>query len=85
MVKGQHTKEGIINMKRRVYIDCFSITDGAKGYDEIKAAALAAGMFSCFEASETQKSADIFTRLCRDPEVETFPMLYPWTGIRKRA
>jgi len=57
----------------------------ARTYEAIKAAVLAAGKFSCFEASE---SPGLFTRLCQDPEVETLKedhgFHYPWTGIRLR-
>jgi hypothetical protein len=54
-------------------------------YENIKAAVLAAGRFSCFDV-ETAKDGRIFTRLCHDdPEIETFEMDYPWTGVRRKA
>ncbi len=59
-------------------------TVGAKSYDELKAAVLKVGRFSCFEASATAGSAQFYNRLCRDPEVETFDMGYPWTGVRMK-
>lgn len=53
-------------------------------YEEFKAAALKAGRFSCFEASENGYAASLYTRLCRDPEIETMTLGFPWTGVKKR-
>lgn len=53
-------------------------------YEVIKARVLEAGRFSVFEATETRQLAGIFTRLCRDPEVETFDLGFPWTGVRQK-
>jgi hypothetical protein len=76
----------------KVYIDSFSSTD-LKGksltYENIKRQVLAAGRFSCFEASETAKHGKIFTALCRDPELEILKddhgFSYPWTGVRLKS
>lgn len=73
-------------MTRVVYLDRFDTVSELRGkkrtYKNIKAAVLAAGKFSCFDI-ESEKDGRIFTRLCRnDPEVETFDMGYPWTGVR---
>jgi hypothetical protein len=60
---------------------------GAAGdsvYAALKATVLAAGRFSVFEATASTRAAHMFTRLCADPEVETFDMGFPWTGIRRR-
>jgi hypothetical protein len=54
-----------------------------KSYAALKERALAVGRFSVFEA--TTSRAAWFTRLCRDPEVETYDMGFPWTGVRKRT
>lgn len=54
-------------------------------YADLKKAVLEAGRFSVFEATENQYAAKLFDRLCKDPELETFPIHYPWTGVRKRA
>lgn len=53
-------------------------------YANIKALVLKAGRFSVFEATSTPKRAQIFTDLCRDPELETFDLPFPWTGVRLR-
>jgi len=52
-------------------------------YENIKAAVLEAGKFSCFDV-ETNKDGRMFTKLCRNPEIETFKMSFPWTGVRLR-
>lgn len=72
----------------RFIIDRFDTTEHIVGrkrtYESVKAAALAAGRFSVFEATANAKNASIFTRLCRDPEVETFDLGFPWTGVRRK-
>jgi hypothetical protein len=71
------------------HIDRFDSTEHLRGkertYENIKAAALAAGRFSTFEASANPKNAAIFTRLMRDPDVEKVEMGYPWIGVRRRT
>ena len=75
-------------MKGRIFIDCFDSADHLTGrkrtYAAVKAAVLKAGRFSTFEATSNMKNARLFTKLCRDPEIETFDMGYPWTGVRLR-
>lgn len=74
----------------RVHIDRFSSLDDLKpkdwrDYEKVKAAALAAGRFSCFEATETDIAAKMMTRLCQDPDIEIDnTCAYPWTIVRKR-
>jgi hypothetical protein len=74
---------------KRIFIDRFDSADHIKGkartYEAVKAAVLAAGRFSCFEASQDDKSAAIFTRLCKDPELELTDLGYPWTGVKLKA
>jgi hypothetical protein len=74
--------------KYGIHIDRFDSADDIRGkqrtYEAVKARILNIGRFSCFEASQDRKSADIFTRLCRDPEIEVVEMGYPWTGIRRK-
>jgi hypothetical protein len=53
-------------------------------YEEVRAAALAAGRFSAFEATANARAASLFTRLCQDSSVETFDLGFPWTGVRAR-
>lgn len=73
----------------RVHIDRFDSTEHLTGkkrtYQAVKEAALAAGRFSVFEATSTQKNAVLFTDLVRDPEIEAFDLGYPWTGIRRKG
>ena len=71
-----------------IFLDSFDTVSDLRGknrtYENIKAAVLAAGRFSCFDV-ETEKDGIMFTELCRDPEIETFDMGYPWTGVRRRT
>lgn len=71
-----------------IFLDSFDTVSDLRGknrtYENIKAAVLAAGRFSCFDV-ETEKDGIMFTKLCRDPEIETFDMGYPWTGVRRRT
>lgn len=70
-----------------IFLDSFSTVSDLRGknrtYENIKAAVLAAGRFSCFDV-ETKKDGVMFTKLCKDPEIETFDMGYPWTGVRRK-
>ncbi len=73
---------------RKAHICRFDSTEHITGknrtYEAVKAAVLEAGRFSCFEASNGQ-NAPLFTRLCRDPEVETSHDLgFPWTRVWRR-
>jgi hypothetical protein len=63
------------------------LTGRERTYTTVKAAVLEAGRFSVFEATQDARSAKLFTRLCHDPELETFqnPPEFPWTGVRLRA
>lgn len=54
-------------------------------YEAVKEAVLEAGRFSVFEATASMKNAKLFTRLTKDPEIETFEMPFPWTGVRRKA
>lgn len=75
-------------MRRVIYLDRFDTVSHLRGrhrnYENIKAAVLAAGRFSCFDV-ETRKDGVMFTELSHDPEIETFDMGYPWTGVRRRT
>ena len=53
-------------------------------YADLKREILKAGKFSSFEATANNHAASLFTDLCRDPEIETFKIGYPWTGVRLR-
>ena len=71
-----------------IFLDRFDAVSDLRGkdrtYENIKAAVLAAGKFSCFDV-ETERDGIMFTKLCRDPEIETFDLGYPWTGVRRRT
>lgn len=60
------------------------LTGEQRTYESVKACVIEAGQFSCFEATDSADSAELFTRLCADPEIETFLLGYPWTGVRLR-
>jgi len=72
-----------------IFLDRFDTVSDLRGknrtYKNIKAAVLAAGKFSCFDV-ENEKDGRMFTKLCHDdPEIETFDIGYPWTGVRRRT
>jgi hypothetical protein len=71
-----------------VYVDRFDttldITGKKRDYESVKARVLHVGKFSCFEASDGPKNQRWFTDLCRDPNVETIDLGYPWTAVRPR-
>jgi hypothetical protein len=82
-------------MTGRIIICSFASTD-IKGrrlrgaardatYAKLKLDVLAAGRYSVFEATQSQRAADLFMRMHQDPELESFDLGYPWTGIRRRA
>lgn len=54
-----------------------------RNYENIKAAVLKAGQFSCFDVI-TKKDEKIFTALCHDPELEVANLIYPWTSVKLR-
>ena len=78
-----------VPVKARIIIDTFDsaghIAGKKRTYDAVKSAVLDAGRFSTFEACESMRSAKLFMRLERDPEIEVFKMGYPWHGVRRRA
>jgi len=53
-------------------------------YEKIKAAALEAGRYSVFEATQSMRNARWFMQLDKDPEVERFELAFPWIGVRRR-
>jgi len=63
-------------------VDCFTTCDDAASYEEVKSAALKAGRFSVFDATETEQTAIWFGQLCGDPDIVLVDMSYPWTGVR---
>ena len=78
-------------MSRAIHVCSFSAVDLPRGealtYESLRDAVLRAGRFSAFEASANQRVADLFTRLCADPEIETdiTSVGYPWTLVRRRT
>lgn len=73
-----------------IFLDRFDSVSHLRGrnrtYENIKAAVLKAGKFSCFDV-ETEKDGRLFTKLCNDPELEidTVNFSYPWTGVRAKV
>jgi hypothetical protein len=53
-------------------------------YKNFKKKALKAGRFSVFEATDTDLAAKFYTRLCKDPEIVTETIGFPWTKVTKR-
>lgn len=50
-------------------------------YRDLKRAVLKAGRFSVFDAMDSDRSARMFTKLCRDPSVRTRKLAFPWTTV----
>lgn len=76
----------IVFTNQIVFIDDFDALDKIpKTYEELKAAVLKAGRFSCFEASSTQRSARLFDKLYKDPEIklDNKTLGYPWTIVTR--
>ncbi len=74
----------------RIYVDSFDSSGHLVGrkrtYESVKAAVLEAGRFSVFEATATQADAHLFTRLERDPEIETDRSCgFPWINVRRKS
>lgn len=69
-----------------IFVDSFSVTDDLRGkkltYENLKERVLAAGRFSVFEATENQKRAKLFDKLCDDPELEIESVGFPWSLVR---
>ena len=68
------------------HIDRFDSAEHLKGrkrtYATVKAAVLAAGRFSVFEATASRASADLFNSLERDPDVVCdHTRGYPWIYV----
>lgn len=76
-------------MTSRIIVDCFDSAGHLAGrkrtYKTIKAAVLAAGRYSIFEAMADLKAARMFTRISKDPDVEHYELPFPWIGIRRKV
>jgi len=64
--------------------ECPTVTPSMT-YENFRSTVLQVGRFSCFEATANDRSADFYTRLCRDPEVETTTLGYPWTAVKRKT
>lgn len=62
---------------------CPKVTARTK-YHDWREQVLQAGRFSVFEATQSALAARMFNRLCRDPEIETEPIGFPWTLVRRK-
>ena len=71
----------------KIFLDRFDSVSQLHGkqrtYENIKAAVLKAGRFSCFDVV-TKKDGIIFTKLCCDPELEITYLEYPWTEVKRK-
>lgn len=71
-----------------IHIDSFQsgddITRKTK-YEDLKAQILAAGRYSCFEASANQYAAALFMRLDRDPELEITNAGSTWIKVQRKV
>ncbi len=77
-------------MLKGVHICRFDSAEHLKGrartYEAIKAAVVAAGRFSIFEATANKRNAELFTRLNHDPELVTDNTReYPWIYVTRKA
>lgn len=72
----------------RVHVCRFDAVELPRGrrltYATLKAAVLAAGRFSVFEATQNARVARLFDELARDPSIEMETVGYPWTRVRRR-
>jgi hypothetical protein len=75
-------------MMDKVFVCSFTALSDLKGkqrtYENVKAAVLKAGRFSCFDVN-TKNDEKIFTKLCNDPELEITHEQYPWTNVKLRS
>lgn len=68
----------------RVHICSFEAVGQIKRgttYEQFRAVVLRAGRFSVFEATETQQTARLYTRLANDSRVKLTPIGFPWTKV----
>lgn len=56
-----------------------------RDYPMLRAALLAVGRFSVFEATESQRVAKLYTKLSDDPSLLITNLGYPWTAVRLRT
>jgi len=70
-----------------IFLDRFDSVSELKGknrtYENIKQLVLEVGRFSTFDV-KTKKDGILFTRLCKDPDIEIYKSEYPWTYMRRR-
>lgn len=69
-----------------IFIDRFDSVAELRGekrtYENIKKLVLKVGRFSVSDI-ETGRDGVLFTRLCKDPDIEIYKKAYPWTYVRK--
>jgi len=70
-----------------IFLDRFDSVSELRGkkrtYKNIKEVVLKVGRFSIFDV-ETDRDGALFTRLCKDPDIEVYKKAYPWTYVRKK-
>lgn len=75
-------------MSGRVHICSFQAAPDVTrrtAYEELREAVLKASRFSAFEATANKRAAELYTRLCQDPTVETKSLGFPWTSVREKT
>ena len=69
----------------KAHLDRFDSTMDLKKltYDAVKECVLEVGRFSSFEATSSEKRAQIFDQLRNDPELVCTPVEYPWVKVER--
>jgi hypothetical protein len=75
--------------KHKWYIDVFDSAGDLRGkkrtYEAVKERVIAAGRFSIFEATNSDRDIAIFSQLERDKELVITRLGYPWIGVERRT
>lgn len=76
----------IVAAKSVIHICSFEAVGPIKpktSYESFKHMVLRAGRFSCFEATANNRTADLYTKLCDDPEIDVIRESFPWMKVLK--
>jgi len=84
MEGGDSVYGGTANVHICSFESCPKVTRRTK-YHDWREEVLKAGRFSVFEATASALSAGMFDRLCKDPEIETESIGFPWTRVRRKV
>jgi hypothetical protein len=74
-------------MSKSVHVCSFDVTSDLKKltYGTVKERVLAAGRFSVFDATRSQKMARIFQALESDPEIVCTRIGFPWIKVERKS